>query len=104
MLPNPLFGHSKIWSGPSGCLHDKYLSYLSQSPSYGDIPTLSATILTSRQYDYAGEVKNKLWDVGLYADVDNGTDTLNKKIRNGELAQYNFIFGTLALSLVSSDL
>lgn len=49
-------------------------------------------------------MKNKLWDVGLYADVDNGTDTLNKKIRNGELAQYNFIFGTLALSVVSSDL
>jgi threonyl-tRNA synthetase len=54
-------------------------------------------MLTSRQYDYAEEVKNKLWDVGLYSDVDNGTDTLNKKIRNGELAQYNFICGTLRL-------
>jgi len=43
-------------------------------------------------YDYAEEVKDKLWNVGLYAEVDNGTDTLNKKIRNGEVAQYNFIF------------
>lgn len=47
-------------------------------------------------------MKNKLWDVGLYADVDNGTDTLNKKIRNGEIAQYNFTFGTLVLLLISS--
>lgn len=60
-------------------------------------------MLTSRQYDYAEEVKDKLWNVGLYADVDNGTDTLNKKIRNGEIAHYNFIFGTLALLLVSPD-
>lgn len=61
-------------------------------------------MLTPRQYDYAEEVKDKLWNVGLYAEVDNGTDTLNKKIRNGEVAQYNFIFGTLALLLVSPDL
>jgi len=60
-------------------------------------------VLTPRQYDYAEEVKDKLWNVGLYADVDNGTDTLNKKIRNGEVAQYNFIFGALALLLVSPD-
>ncbi len=60
-------------------------------------------MLTPRQYDYAEEVKDKLWNVGLYADVDNGTDTLNKKIRNGEVAQYNFIFGALALLLVSPD-
>jgi len=62
-----------------------------------------AKVLTPIQYDYAEEVKRKLWSVGLYTDVDNGTDTLNKKIRNGELAQYNFIFGTLALLLASPD-
>jgi len=41
--------------------------------------------------EYAAEVTQKLWDAGLFADVDNGTETLNKKIRNGEIAQYNFI-------------
>ncbi|KAF9507042.1 hypothetical protein BS47DRAFT_1374003 [Hydnum rufescens UP504] len=41
--------------------------------------------------DYASEVMQKLWDVGLYADVDNGPETFKKKIRNGEIAQYNFI-------------
>jgi threonyl-tRNA synthetase len=35
-----------------------------------------------------------LSESGLFADVDNGADTLPKKIRNGEIAQYNFILGT----------
>jgi threonyl-tRNA synthetase len=35
-----------------------------------------------------------LSESGLFADVDNGADTLPKKIRNGEIAQYNFIIGT----------
>ena len=36
---------------------------------------------------------DKLTGLGLYADVDNSPETLNKKIRNGEIAQYNFILG-----------
>ncbi|KAF8314414.1 tars protein [Clavulina sp. PMI_390] len=41
--------------------------------------------------DYASEVQKLLWDAGLFADVDNGTETFKKKIRNGEVAQYNFL-------------
>lgn len=41
--------------------------------------------------DYASEVAQKLQDAGLFVDVDNGENTLPKKIRNGEIAQYNFI-------------
>ncbi|KAF7290298.1 AA-TRNA-LIGASE-II domain-containing protein [Mycena chlorophos] len=41
--------------------------------------------------EYASEVAEKLKSVGLYVDVDNGPDTLQKKIRNGEIAQYNFL-------------
>lgn len=43
-------------------------------------------------YDYANEVRDKLWDAGLYADVDTGPETMKKKILLGEQAQYNFIF------------
>ena len=43
------------------------------------------------QKDYASEVQQKLSTAGFWADVDNGENTLQKKIRNGELAQYNFI-------------
>ncbi|EMD37085.1 hypothetical protein CERSUDRAFT_84103 [Gelatoporia subvermispora B] len=41
--------------------------------------------------EYAAEVADKLSKLGLYVDVDNGADTLPKKIRNGEISQYNFI-------------
>jgi len=41
--------------------------------------------------DYASEIADRLSGLGLFADVDNGENTLPKKIRNGEIAQYNFI-------------
>lgn len=43
------------------------------------------------QKDYASDVQQKLSAAGLWTDVDNGENTLQKKIRNGEIAQYNFI-------------
>jgi threonyl-tRNA synthetase len=48
--------------------------------------------------EYAKEVAQKLWDAGIYADADLSDSTLPKKVRNGEIAQYNFIFGAFALS------
>ncbi|KAG9307924.1 hypothetical protein JVU11DRAFT_12894 [Chiua virens] len=41
--------------------------------------------------EYAQEIADTLSALGLFADVDNGADTLPKKIRNGEIAQYNFL-------------
>lgn len=40
------------------------------------------------------QVKQTVFSAGYLTDVDldHGT-TLNKKIRNAQLAQYNFIFG-----------
>ncbi|KAL4921645.1 hypothetical protein BDW62DRAFT_174139 [Aspergillus aurantiobrunneus] len=42
-------------------------------------------------YDYAQEVQRTLQDDELYVDVDVSGNTLQKKIRSGQLAQYNFI-------------
>ncbi|KAJ2780927.1 threonyl-tRNA synthetase [Coemansia javaensis] len=42
-------------------------------------------------YEYAESVRKQLHDAGFYVDVDLGAETLNKKIRRAELAQYNFI-------------
>ena len=49
--------------------------------------------LRVKQKDYAAEITDRLSSLGLFADVDNGENTLPKKIRNGEIAQYNFILG-----------
>ncbi|KAG9489456.1 hypothetical protein GDO78_005429 [Eleutherodactylus coqui] len=43
--------------------------------------------------DYAQQVCKEFFDAGFMADVDlDHSCTLNKKIRNAQLAQYNFIF------------
>lgn len=41
--------------------------------------------------DYAQKVRDTLWNAGLFADADLGL-TLSKKVRTGQLQQYNFIF------------
>ena len=51
--------------------------------------------------DYAHEVQKIFKKEKMYADVDVTGNTLPKKIRNAQLAQYNFIFGTSLLSSLS---
>jgi threonyl-tRNA synthetase len=41
--------------------------------------------------DYALEVKQELHNAGFYIDVDDSHRTLNKKVREAQLAQYNHI-------------
>lgn len=55
-----------------------------------------AMILTvHQQYDeYAYQVRDKLHEAGFMVDVDTDpSDTLNKRVRNAQLAQFNFILG-----------
>ncbi|XP_076761471.1 threonine--tRNA ligase isoform X1 [Xylocopa sonorina] len=56
-------------------------------------PRQAMIISVSSQFDdYAAQVKDKLWDAGFMAEIDTDAgDTLNKKIRNAQLAQFNFI-------------
>jgi threonyl-tRNA synthetase len=41
--------------------------------------------------DYAYEVQQQIHQAGFYVDVDDSSRTLNKKIREAEVNQYNFI-------------
>lgn len=45
--------------------------------------------------DYAEEVQQLFRANKMYADVDTSGNTMPKKIRTGQLQQYNFIFGKL---------
>ncbi|SGY46913.1 BQ5605_C001g00481 [Microbotryum silenes-dioicae] len=42
--------------------------------------------------EYASKLQAQLWEMGFFADADLTDATLPKKVRNGEIAQYNFIF------------
>jgi threonyl-tRNA synthetase len=43
--------------------------------------------------EYAKEVQKIFYEKGLFIDVDTSSNTFQKKIRTGQLEQYNFIFG-----------
>ncbi|KAJ3324695.1 threonyl-tRNA synthetase [Blyttiomyces sp. JEL0837] len=43
-------------------------------------------------FDYAESVKKIYHDAGLFVEADLSDNTLNKKIRNAEIAHFNFIF------------
>lgn len=44
--------------------------------------------VTQSVYAYAESIKAKLWDLGFFTDVDLTAETLPKKIRTAEIAQY----------------
>jgi hypothetical protein len=43
--------------------------------------------------EYATRVAKTFWDAGLFAEADLSDNTLNKKIRNAQTSQWNFIMG-----------
>ncbi|VEU21785.1 DEKNAAC102434 [Brettanomyces naardenensis] len=45
-----------------------------------------------KYFDYAQSVQEKLWNAGFYSEVDLSGNTLQKKVRNGQLKRFNFIF------------
>lgn len=47
-------------------------------------------------YEYAKEVQGTFHKLKFFVDVDLSGNTLQKKIRTGQLAQYNFIFGMIS--------
>ena len=43
---------------------------------------------------YASDVAGQLKKIGFCAEADtDDSNTMNKKVRNAQIAQYNFIFG-----------
>lgn len=48
--------------------------------------------------DYVEEVQQIFRSKGFHADIDVRGETMQKKIRMGQLAQYNFIFGKFVIS------
>ncbi|KAH3660020.1 hypothetical protein OGAPHI_007225 [Ogataea philodendri] len=45
-----------------------------------------------KYFDYAQQVQKQLQSEGFYADVDLSGNTLQKKVRTGQVQKYNFIF------------
>lgn len=68
-----------------------------------DLPFFYLLNCTRLQKEYASEIAGLLSSQGIFADVDNGGDTLPKKIRNGEIAQYNYLLGRCSFGSDAAD-
>lgn len=53
--------------------------------------------------DYVEEVQRLLRAQKMHADIDISGNTMQKKIRTGQLQQYNFIFGNYLFPVLSSS-
>ncbi|CAO3587892.1 unnamed protein product [Absidia cylindrospora] len=53
---------------------------------------VSVVPVAAPYFGYAEEITSRLNELGIYVDADLTDNTLNKKIRNSELAHYNFVF------------
>ena len=58
-------------------------------------PRQAVVIPVAKNYEeYAKKVRDDVYASGFMCDTDlDDSTTMNKKIRNGQVAQYNFIFG-----------
>ena len=50
--------------------------------------------IADRHIDYAQQVAEKLKRAGLRVEVDKSSESVNKKVRNAQLAQCNYILTT----------
>jgi threonyl-tRNA synthetase len=50
--------------------------------------------VASKYTEYANTVAQTFRDAGLFADVDDSANTLNKMIRNAQIGQWSFVMGT----------
>jgi threonyl-tRNA synthetase len=56
-------------------------------------PRQAAIVPVDAKYnDYAYEVQRRVHEAGFYVDVDDSSRTLNKKVREAQVSQYNLIF------------
>ena len=47
--------------------------------------------VSAAQFDYAWQVRNALHAAGFHVDVDDSSKTLNKKVRQAQTQQYNYV-------------
>lgn len=88
----PVMIHRAILGSVERCIAVLTESYAGKWPFWLSPRQVMIIPVGPHYDDYAEEVKTKLFDAGFMVEVDTDPgDTMNKKIRNAQLAQFNFI-------------
>jgi len=88
----PVMIHRAIFGSLERCIAILCEHYGGKWPLWLSPRQIIVVPVSKHAEDYATEVKNFFHAEGFFADVDLGSATLDKKIRNAQLAQYNMIF------------
>ncbi|EPY39861.1 threonyl-tRNA synthetase [Angomonas deanei] len=88
----PVMIHRAIFGSMERCIAILCEHYGGEWPFWMSPRQVMIVPVSNALADYANEVRDHLYGEGFFVDVDLGSATLDKKIRNAELARYNFIF------------
>jgi threonyl-tRNA synthetase len=86
----PVMIHRAIFGSMERCIAILCEHYGGKWPFWLS-PRQAVIIPVSQSFnDYAAAVQQQLYGEGFWVEVDNGTNTLDKKIRDAQVAQFNF--------------
>ncbi|KAH9597489.1 Threonyl/alanyl tRNA synthetase [Trypanosoma melophagium] len=88
----PVMIHRAIFGSLERCIAILCEHYGGEWPLWLSPRQIVVVPVSAENTAYATSVRDAFHAEGFYADVDNSSATLDKKIRNAELARYNFIF------------
>ncbi|EAN94513.1 putative threonyl-tRNA synthetase [Trypanosoma cruzi] len=88
----PVMIHRAIFGSLERCIAILCEHYGGEWPLWLSPRQVIVIPVSAENTAYATKVRDAFYADGFHADVDSGNATLDKKIRNAEVARYNFIF------------
>jgi threonyl-tRNA synthetase len=95
MEPNeerPVMIHRAIFGSLERCIAILTEHYAGKWPFWLSPRQIQVVPVAPAFFDFAEAVRREFHDQGYHADADLSSSTLDKKIRDAQIAQYNFIF------------
>lgn len=88
----PVMIHRAIFGSMERCIAILTEHYAGKWPIWLSPRQVAVVPVAPAYFDYADQVRDQLHRAGLHVEADLSSSTLDKKIRDAEIAQFNFIF------------
>ncbi|KAJ3293577.1 threonyl-tRNA synthetase [Rhizoclosmatium sp. JEL0117] len=92
VMKRPVMIHRAILGSVERCIAILTENYAGKWPFWLSPFQVVVIPVSAAAFPYAEKVRDQLHDAGLNVECDTSDLTLNKKIRNAEIAHFNFIF------------
>ena len=92
-ISRPVIIHRAILGSIERCISVLTEQYAGKWPFWLSPRQIMVVSVVSAASEYVDKIHQSLHEEGFECDKDTEGDTVQKKIRNAQLAQYNFILG-----------